>query len=218
MITAPQKSFNKFINALDEYFKQNWKQLTCADIYNFYNEVFKKLKEVKGNSHGFTGRSELFIWEIIWHQLGGEFDSIPLKKNGLLQFQSKNDAKICIGQSIGVSVKGHRRYPDISIYYLGKLIGVISIKLYLTNGMETLREEELRFKEFREEYPDNDIRTLLIIYSGVPEKGTIRPELEKFKEENEWFNYLVLEEISLIFWKELGISLGLERIAKRKEI
>jgi len=210
MATNPQESFQKFLEELDEYFLQNWKHLTGADIYHFYDAVFKILKEVKGNSNGFTGLSELLIWKIVWHQLGGKFKRVPLA-NDMLKFQSLDDPRICIGQSIEVSVKGKRRYPDISIYYSDKLTAVVSIKLYLTNGSKTLYDELSKFKELKEGYPDNDIRILLIIY-GLSAKGKTQKELDKIESENDWFKYLILNNKQSIMSEKLREYLGLDRI------
>ena len=199
----------KFLEYVDKFLAGNYQILTCADIHDIYSQFFWDLKEFKGNSTGFTGLSEYLIFRFLYYLLGGSFDRQRVTPD-LWQFVSKSHNDLRIGQSIPIPLNRKRCYPDIVIYHSGKLVVVIQIKLYITNSLKEVKKEMKTLEEIRKDH--RDLLALMIIFSGLSEKGKVLPELRKERDNKAWFNFLVLKENNELLKQKLQDYLGLERI------
>ena len=128
----------KFLENIDNYIAENWRNIRCADIHDMYFQFSQDLKEFKGNSNGFTGLSEYLVFRFLYHQLGGSFEREQITRD-LWEFKSSNDLRI--GQSVRVTIDNRKYYPDVVIYKSNRLMAVIQIKIYLTSGLNEIKEE-----------------------------------------------------------------------------
>ena len=138
------KILDEFLQNFDDYIKQHVETITCGEIHKMYTDFFEKIKDYRGNSSGFTGFSELILFRVIYHIIGGNFILETRKypeSTGLKYFVSKNN-KFSIGQNIGFSIGSKRKnYPDIVICDESDNIqNIIQIKVYLTNGKREMKK------------------------------------------------------------------------------
>ncbi|RJO62541.1 MAG: hypothetical protein C4542_03375 [Dehalococcoidia bacterium] len=147
-----------FLSNLDKFLAQNWKQLRCSDICNIYYQFCDELKMFRGTSTNFTGLSELLVFRFLIHQLGGSFKKQDINKD-IAEFTNSN---LRIQQ--GFKLPGMTFRPDITIWKLDKLIGVIQIKAYLSNGFKTFKSEMDIFNRIQEVYP-YQFGKLMLIYN-----------------------------------------------------
>ncbi len=201
----------QFLEEIDHYLANNYRNLKCADISNMYFQFFQDLKEFKGNSNGFTGLSEYLIFRFLYHLLGGEFErkKIP-DSHELWEFISKHNNNLRIGQNVPVPLDGQRCNPDIVIYESGRLIAVIEIKIYFSGGVKQIARERERLEKLRKCYPE--VQVLWIVFSKLSTKGKIWPALEQIKNGRRWFNFLNLEQSNEPFGRTLHKCLDLERL------
>ena len=173
----------------DNFIRENFPQITCADIRSLYWKFWLDLKKTKMNSTNFVGFSEFLIIRSFVYYLSdcfssgmNNFDSapIPLTKGdlGYLSFKNKNTEVFMTTECIPKSFKdlgSHR--PDIIIYRNNpepELLAVVQIKAAPCS--KAYAEADLRFLDVvTEQYPD--AKTLLIIYFGCKklfdEKGRV---------------------------------------------
>jgi hypothetical protein len=152
-----------FLEKIDNFIEKNLRTLTCAKIQEIYNGFFNDLKELKGNSHGFTGLSEYLIFRSLFHLLGGRFE--PSKHKWIREFKSTINHHIRIGQSFPIHIHGKKVYPDITVYHADRLHAVAQIKIYLTGGSKELFNEITKLKSLRDQF--SDMQALLIIFCGL---------------------------------------------------
>lgn len=179
-----------FLSEMDNYISQNFRNMTCNEMYNLYFDFFNELKKIRCNSNGFNGFSEFIIFRYIYHALGGNFSVRDCTKD-LNKFVSNGDEKFVFGQSIPITIEGKKKYPDISIQYNETPISVVAIKTYLVSGRETINNELINFTTFREKNPK--LNALLLIFWDVSKRGVVYQELEKLKKLHERNNYLILQ-------------------------
>ncbi len=222
------KHFRDGLEGMDRLLNENVEGLACKDIADTYLSVIGHLeehltcphgilKELRGNSHGFTGLSEFLVFRLllhqISHQLGGGFHPQQCPKSrDLWEFVSTMDSRVKIGQSTRVERYRNKRpqYPDISLWQGDKLIGVVQIKIYITNGRKEINSEVEKLKKLRKMH--RDLRALFLVFHGVPEKSYLRDELERKMKTYDWFSYLILQEKENPLAEELQRGLKLERL------
>jgi len=202
--------FRNFLESINNYLKENLSTLKCKDVYDIYFQLSYDLKHFKGNSHGFNGFSEFLIFRFLFNQLGGLFKKEELTKD-IYHFHYKN---IKIGQSIPVTIgmdnKGKliKKYPDIVVYKSDKQIAIIQIKIYLTRGIKEIDNEMRTLITLKQQH--QEIRALLLIYA-LSKKGTLFDELQKRKEKNDWFDFVILKDNDELLKDRLDNSLDLYR-------
>ncbi|MDH5364390.1 MAG: hypothetical protein OEW82_04380, partial [Dehalococcoidia bacterium] len=81
---------------------------------------------------------------------------------------------------------------------------------YLTNGMKEVQKELKTFQSLRKRNP-SDFRALLMIYND-PGKGKVKHELNKQKDDNAWFDFLILDKNDELLAEKLRPSLLLDRL------
>jgi len=200
----------KFLEDTDRYLAGNWQDLKCSDIAKMYFELFTDLKKFKGNSHGFTGLSELLIFRILYHGLGGLFTPTENTPQ-LLDFTCTSNNKLRIGQSTRVNIdKNRRKHPDLVVYYCDKLIAVAQIKIYVTRGCPEVKREMATLEELKNIFPE--MKALLLIYNRLPKKGNLIHLLQEEASKKRWFRFLALEDNPDFFWESLSDCLDLGRV------
>lgn len=204
-IADASKTGRKFLEELDGFLAKNYPKLKCNDVRKIYFNFFDDLKDFKGNSNGFTGLAEYLIFRFLYHQLGGSFEPRDATPN-IKEFV-RDDLRIWL--SMSVETNGNRHRPDIALWQGGNLMAVIQIKIYLTNGMKEVQKELKTFQSLRKINP-RDFRALLIIY--LLGKGKVRQELDKQKDKNAWFDFLILGENNEFLTEKLRTSLLLDRL------
>lgn len=183
-----QKICRSFLDDLDVFLADNLDELACSDIYDIYSDFYSYLKVFKSNSSGFTGLSEFLIFRIIYHLLGGSFNKVQISKD-LIAFES-DDGTYHIGQSIPIVFDSKKYYPDIVIYKNNHPFLVAEIKLYLTNGIQTLMSDIDKLTEINKHYPN--VKGLFISYNLIPETGKIYKKLMEEKKSKDWLKHLIL--------------------------
>jgi hypothetical protein len=198
----------RFLKELDGFLAANYPILKCRDIHQIYFTFWNDLKCFKGNSNGFTGLSEYLIFRFLYHQLGDSFKAEEFTHD-TKEFV-RNDLRL--RQSIAVRVNENRYFPDITIYKGDKdnLIAVIQIKVYLTHTMKEVQKEMETFRSLRK-IASRNFRALLIIYQ-TPGRGKVMQELNKQKDENAWFDFLILGKNDELLAQKLRTSLLLDRL------
>ena len=214
-----------FLIDLDQYFKKNYMTLKCNDIFQLYLDFWNELKKYRGNSHGFTGLSELLIFRAIYYELGGSFRRNPLKplrnrksdRDILWEYVSTDSKNIRIGQSIPVYDEYKRiqdledgkkrinpnRYPDVVIYENKELRNILQIKIYLPNGVDTIKNEMAGMESLRRTYTNFD--ACIILYHRLSQKSAAFKELESLSQNNKWFKFIMLEGNDNLFIDELNM-------------
>lgn len=179
-----------FLESIDNYLAENLDNLCWSDIYDIYFDFFWDMKKYKGNSSGFTGFSEYLIFRYIYHLLGGSFDNVQITPH-LFEFRSK-DGVYRIGQNTPIKTKSHKYYPDIIIYRNDLPVFVAEIKLYLTNGIQTMLGDINKLNEIHESYPN--AKCLFITYNLISESGKIYKSLLEETESNDWLDFVILDK------------------------
>ena len=110
-----------------------------------------------------------------------------------------------------MTVSSRIYYPDIAVYYNEGLAAVCSIKVYLTQGWNTVKSEVAKLEDMRSCYPE--MRALLVIFSVLSKRGTIYPQLKRVADDNGWFSFIVLQENAQPLRKVIRDCLGLDRVA-----
>ena len=157
----------KFLKEVDGYLAKSWQSLRCLDIHGLYFEMFNGLKEFKGNSSGFTGLSELLIFRFLYHQLGGLFEPPRKVTQDLWEFVSESISSLRIRQSCPVTA-GKKYYPDIAVCKADKLLAVIQIKLYLTNGLKEAKKEVEVLEDLQRSHPEMQALLFKKVKKSVP--------------------------------------------------
>lgn len=196
-----------FLIDIDTHIAEYLLKIKCSDIYDVYSKFFWDLKLFQGNSNGFTGLSEYLIFRFVYNQLGGSF-KIRSKTKDLNEFISQSD-RICIGQNSPVYA-GKRYYPDIVIYLDDKLVGVIQIKLYVTNGIKEINNEIKTFEELKKYHPQ--LNGLFLSFNTFSPKSKLLLKLNEEAENKSWFNFLLLDKNEDLLYKTLEKELGLSKI------
>lgn len=197
-----------FLEEIDWFLANNYMTLKCSDIYRIYYQFFQDLKELKGNANGFTGLSEYLLFRFLYHQLGGSFKSKEILHSSLQAFSCNS---IRIGQSIPVNLDAKtKRYPDIVLYLDDKLIDVVQIKVYLTNGLNEIEKEMETLQKLKELNPQ--LRALLVIYGGIAPQGKIKAELDNQKSKKDFFDFLILDGNDNLLNEKLRETLALDRL------
>ena len=193
-----------FLKQLDEYIKANWESITCDYIFKLYQRFFEDLKELKGNANGFTGLSEYLIFRFLYHQLNDSFT--PEKYTQEIKYFVGKHYKI--GQSINMIPIGQPKcYPDISLIQkdTDKLLAVLQIKTFLTEGKAEIEKEMMNFSKLKE-HCNPALIGVLIIYAQ-PSNGPLFKELENIKNANNWFNYIILKNNNGLLCERLHTAL-----------
>lgn len=161
----------QFLEEIDQYISTRYNKLTCDDIWNIYFQFFQDMKELKGNSNGFTGLSEYLLFRSIYHLLGGSFKQVKITRD-LYEFASKTDENLRISQSTRVDraiTKGRRLYPDIGVTYARNLLAVCQVKIYLTQGSKEIQAELEKLDYLKSCYAD--LNASLLVFMAVSTKG-----------------------------------------------
>lgn len=183
-----------FLDGIDNYIKQHINTMTCDEVYEMYKYMFDVLKKYRGSSNGFTGFSELILFRVVYHILGGDFILGDYRGSRHLKYFVSKDNKLWIGQNVGFDIGlTRKKYPDIVICDMnGNIQTLIQIKLYLTNGKKELQKVIELLRKFRSRYPD--MRSLLIIYHYEPrQRSKLINELDTIKNNHNWFYYCILK-------------------------
>ncbi len=199
-----------FFKEIDSYLIKNRKKLTCANVAEIYWKFFNTSKKFKGNSEGFTGLSELIIFRYLFHQLGGSSFVRKSVSEQQFQFISENCR---LGCNIPLVINDKKYKPDIVVFQSDKLIAVISVKVYFTNGFNTIADEMEKLEKFKASHPE--MKALLITFASQPQKGKVLAKLREVKKSKEWFNFMYLKENNELFGKTMGKYLGLERVVRQ---
>lgn len=212
--TDPSDIGRYFLTQLDNHISSNLETLTGHDVWRIYSDFWHLLKEFKGNANGFTGLSEYLLFRYVYYMLGGSFTRQPCPgSKDLWQFVSKADESLIIGQSMRLVVEGRRYYPDIAAFHHGRLVAVCSIKIYLSEGWNSVKSEIIKLEDMRSRYPE--IRALLVIFSTLSKRGTLYPQLKRVADDNEWFSFVILKENAQPLHRVVCDGLGLNRVAPR---
>lgn len=179
-----------FLQGIDDYLAENLDDLRWSDMFDIYFGFFRDLKKYKGSSGGFTGLSEYIIFRYIYHLLGGSFENVRISQD-LFEFQS-DDGVYRLGQNTPIQVESRRYYPDIIIYRNDIPVFVVEIKIYLTNGVQTLMGDINKLNEIHETYPT--AKCLFINYTNIPKNGKIYPRLIEETEFKEWLDFVILDK------------------------
>jgi hypothetical protein len=188
-----------FLQEINDYFAENLDNITCSELYDHYSYMFQILKEIKGNSSGFTGLSEYLIFRYIYNYLGGSFETVQLTKD-LFEFRS-TDGIYRIGQSIPVITETRKYYPDIVVYKQDQLILAAEIKFYLADGIKSLEVDLKKLREIHKQYPT--AKCLFISYNIIPEKGKIYKKLLEEVNSNDWLDFIILAENNELFKEKM---------------
>ena len=191
-----------FLGELDNYIKQNLNDFECDHIFHLYSDYFKALKDYMGNSNGFTGLSELIIFRVVYHLLGGNFERKEYSNSKKLKCFASKDNRYWIGENVKFKFKIK---PDIVVCDgNNNVLRYIEIKLYPTNGVKTIDEAIKKMKTFIDKYPD--MKAMLMIYNpGKNSKITVA--LKNYKNKYKWFDYCLLKDNSEKISKVLGAFL-----------
>ncbi|MHA1228229.1 MAG: hypothetical protein ACTSPV_15925 [Candidatus Hodarchaeales archaeon] len=181
-----------FLSSIDEFLAENCTRLKGTDIYDMYFNFFNELKKYRCNSSGFTGLSEFLIFRLLYHGLGGN-RSFELKEStqDTFFFQSKDDTGLMLYQ-------GTKRFkiedsktirPDIVITKNNDLVGVIEIKIYLSNSFKTATSVINRCKQLR--VKNASLKTYFVLYDlGLA--GT-HSEIERELVNLDWMDFTILK-------------------------
>lgn len=179
-----------FLQGLDDYLAENLDDLRWSDVFEIYFDFYSDMKKYKGNSNGFTGLSEYIIFRYIYHLLGGSFDSVQISRD-LFEFQSSDDI-YRLGQNTPIQVESRKYYPDIIIYRHDVPVFVVEIKIYLTNGVQTLMGDINKLNKIHETFPT--AKCLFINYTTIPKNGKIYQRLLEETEFKEWLDFVILDK------------------------
>ncbi len=204
----PKEISRDFLSGLDTYLKENWQNLTCAEISEIYFQFFRLLKEFKGNACGFTGLSELIIFRFLFHLLASSFHRREITPD-LSEFISNSNENLRIGQSLPVDINRRKYRPDIVIYEADNLIAVIQIKTYPTRGIKEIESELKKLKTIRKKHRKTS--ALLIIFGELSEEGPIFSRLQQINNANPWFRFLTLRNNQTLLKDVLQELIDLER-------
>lgn len=210
----------EFLKNIDDFIRNNYQKLTRRHIYDMYFDFFKELKNYRSSSHHFTGLSELIMFRFLFHQLGGNFKPNSIDKsvpeiNQQKEFISRTNDKLILWQNLNAKKfldNKKRRNPDITIIYDGKIIGIISIKVYLTNSIKTIEEEIKTLEDFKKFNPN--LKALLLIFYRLRTNET--EKLKELIKRKNWLHYIILdsEEKDKRLAPDLEKFLGLDNIRK----
>jgi hypothetical protein len=223
---AGQQIGVKFLEELDILIAENWRNLRCNQVHDMYFDFWRKLKNLKGNSNGFNGLSELLILRILYQHLGGFEHKDGFKKDlekrskDTRWFVSTSNKRICIAPEypfkIGMTEKGRDKLakPDIVIYEyeessyarIKKLIGAIEVKTYLPNSSQTVEETVKTLGLIRNRHLE--MLSSLIIFSHKSNGE----ELGKSCNIPSWLRICVLRYNDELLWKVLDTHLNLKGI------
>jgi hypothetical protein len=200
----------KFLEDIDKFIANHYQTLKCDDIQKIYEKFFNDLKDFRGSSSGFTGLSELLIFRLLYHQLGGQFKEEDFKKTTMKWFVSTTN-NLKIGQNIPIQINGKDRRPDIAIFHdNNELMGIVQIKIYPADGIKEVKEEIKTLEIFKKLH--SNLHALLIIFyePSKQKKGKIIPELERQKRDKKWFNFIILQGNDRILANRLHQDLCLQ--------
>jgi hypothetical protein len=190
----------RFLQEVDDHLKENIHILSCDDINRIYSDFFEDLKKFKGNSHGFTGLSEYLVFRFLYHLLGGgDLEKAPQGTG--LWFVSKSDRNLRIGQSTRVDIGDKKYFPDIAVLYKSKLVAVAQIKTYLVNGSGEIEKEMDKITALRKQY--TEMQAVLIMFQGPAMTGRVYGRLDRLREDNTWFDFLILKDNRSVMENEL---------------
>ncbi len=209
MRVLPPEFALDFLQRMDSYLCQNVKSITCDEIHSIYTAMFHALKCFRGNSAGFTGLSEFLILRVLIHLLGGSFRREQISKD-LSQFVSDTHEGLVVGQSIPVTVRDRKYYPDILVQQSGELLGVCSIKIYPTKGRFTFDDEMAKVGYLMSQNPE--LRALLLVYDTFSQKTSrVRQHFEQIAANDPRTTLLVLKGNDRLLSSELAAAFALDR-------
>lgn len=205
---------SRFLESTDEYLKQNWKTLTCANMFDLYDELYRMLKRYKGNSHGFTGYSEYLLFRFLYHQVEEIFGPLKIEPIKGSQTASKfifvKNPNLWISQSIPFKIGIKRQSPDLAIGYSKNILRVASVKIYLVNGIATLTEEIRKLETLKQYHPS--LNASLIMFYNMPQKG--EPDTQVTLADRPWLRFLRLRNNNGLMATELTQVLQLGILPK----
>jgi len=212
IITQGERIGQNFLESIDALIKTNCNDLECNDLAEIYFKFFDTLKQFRGNSSGFTGLSEFLVFRTLYHTLGGRLKG-PKEKEVKRTWFIRDNLKI--GQGIRTlfktpfMIKDKERKscePDISIRHNNKLVGVIQIKITPLSSSVIIAEAKT-LKKLKEENPE--LKALLLFLDDKSVGQKVRKILRGFKEENNWFSFIILRGIKSKLSRELQNKLRL---------
>jgi len=199
-----------FLYSLDNFIKGHSRELTCDDVYRMYYHLFYSLRTLRCNSENFVGYSELLVFRVVWHVLGGAFIVDPMHSDieWPLEFIGIDDAGVRLAQG---TTWRNRQKPDIRIEVDNKLVSVVEVKVY--PSVDDVADEVQRLVGFHAEEPD--LRALLLIYSFREPQRSAELLREAQASHGDYLSSVVLHEKREPLARVLGDSLGLDRLAAR---
>jgi hypothetical protein len=188
-ISYAQSFGTEFLRNLDDFIGQYWKQMKCRDVYQIYHQFWNDLKDFRGTSTNFTGLTELILFRFITHQLGGAFKKQVINKDVAEFTNDRFTVRQCL------SVPELKCRPDITIWESDRMVGVIQIKAFLTNGWKTFQDEVTVLGMLREKY-NLDLGTLIIIYDtySMPKQLKISNHPYIFLKDNDTLLHIAIEK------------------------
>jgi hypothetical protein len=196
-----------FLTTLDTCLEEKCLTLQCKTVFDTYYDLFDGLKDLKGNSNGFTGYSEILVFRILYHWLEEKkcvsFEKKSVPNSKVYEFRCKNFE---IGQSIPIVVNKKKRYPDIVVKQLGRVLAAAQIKIYVET--DTLDKEIALFEDLHG--TNRDFKGLLVIYDSIGEQ--LKNNIKRSKGTRSWFNFVILKGNPEVLSEKLNTSLGLNRL------
>ena len=157
------------IESIDRYLLDNLSVLRARDLYEFYRVLFYELKGFFGGSWGFDGVTEILIFRVLHHLLGGDAKVVEVTRD--LRAFYYPERNVVLGAGLPLMVGNMRIWPDIVIYEpkennlveMEKLRSVIEIKTYPQGGLGAIKREIKRLDSIHEHYCNSKLA--LIVYS-----------------------------------------------------
>lgn len=211
--------FSNAFKEVDNHLRNNLHTIKCNDIFEIKNDFYKMVKSLCGSTANLTGITELLVFRLMYHVLNMD---TPVE-NKLVK---KENICLHIGNRY-IGKNGRYQEPDITIAENEVIKYLFSIKnqlsnvspnknektsplvkeLLLQNGVYTTAIQDIYRIENIRHHTHSNFCSLTVVYSKVTQghEKTIRLIQETF----DWHTYLILENNSNLFIKELSNKLNL---------
>lgn len=185
----------KFLKDLDDLIKDEWKNITCRDIAEIYNDfaISKNsvMREYVGSGGNFTGLSEFLIARLVIAQLTQEYKcNFTLERHNDWKYfidETKNITLYHDCKYQGVEPEIRKLKPDIAIYKNNKVKFIIAIKISESNAK--IRAEIDKLIKFRRSI--KDVKCLLLVF--YPKGKTFETINKKITDKDKlWLKSIIL--------------------------
>jgi len=168
---------NSFLESLDKFVRENINELTGIDLAEFYNGVFKKLKEnYFGGSWGFAGVTEFLLYRVLYYIGVEKYNERPRKLEKLsrdLRVTYFTRPRLALSAGRPLILGGTKKWIDIMVYEtseadianIRRLKSAIEIKAYPQRGIKGLQETVERLKNIHKFYGEPDTKLALVVYN-----------------------------------------------------